>query len=85
MPQKIILLGEVPGYHLLFFQKTHTGHRLAGAGGTRYLAKGTAEKFLFATDSLKNSSLLNSALAAFISGLLEEEGIKTEGQEEIGK
>ena len=45
-----LLLGEVPvavpGYRLLFCQTTRTWHRLAGVGGTRYLAKGTAEQSL---------------------------------------
>jgi hypothetical protein len=45
-----LLLGEVPvalpGYCLLFFQTTRTWHRLAGAGGTSYLEKGTAEQSL---------------------------------------
>jgi hypothetical protein len=39
----------------------------------------------FATGSLKHSSLSNLALAAFISGLVKEEGRITDGQEETGK
>jgi hypothetical protein len=37
------LLGEVPGYCLLFCQKNRTRHRLAGAGGTCQAVLSTAE------------------------------------------
>jgi hypothetical protein len=42
------LLGEVhvavPGYRLLFCQKTRTRHLLAGAGGTRQALLGTQQR-----------------------------------------
>jgi hypothetical protein len=36
-----LLFGEVPGYRLLFCQKTRTWHRLVGAGDTRQAVIGT--------------------------------------------